>query len=110
MWLVRCEVRTLPQTGFEVERSLDDLPHVAGLVRGELPPCGEDPAGGGEVLEGLVGLEETEVGVVESVHRQLLGALVVGYDQDQVGCTRETRRRHSSESVVGHDQDQVGDT
>ena len=110
MWLVRCEVINLPQTGSEVERSLDDLPHVAGLVRGELPPRGEDPAGGGEVLEGLVGLEQTEVGVVESVHSQLLGALVVGYDQDQVGCTRETRRRHSSESVVGHDQDQVGDT
>ena len=87
MRLIWCEVRLLPQTGFEVEGSLDDLPHVAGLVRCELPPCGEDPARGSEVLEGLVGLEETEVGVVESVHRQLLGAFVVGHDQDQVGCT-----------------------
>lgn len=112
----------LPQTGFEVESSLDDLPHVAGLVRGELAPGGEDPARGGEVLKGLVRLEEPQVGVVESVYRQLLGALVVGHDQNEVGCTCDTKTtqkwvsgwspsgwacvRHTDNTgVLGHDQD-----
>ena len=73
---------------------------MADLVRGELAPGGEDPPGGGEVLKGLVGLQEPQVGVVQSVHRQLLGTLIVRHDQDQVGCTLDTEKKSTSRSGV----------
>lgn len=74
-----------PQACFQVKSSLDDFAHVAELVGRQLAPWGEHAAGGGQVLEGLVRLQQTQVRVVQGMRRQLLRTLVVGDHKDDAG-------------------------
>lgn len=81
-----------PQACFQVKSSLDDFAHVAELVGRQLAPWGEDAAGRGQVLEGLVRLQQTQVRVVQGMRRQLLRTLVVGDHKDDAGLNTKQKK------------------